>query len=209
MKIYNVKWNTKTAGPSPDNNERVELFLFGCNRAKEGNACKGCFNYNLWDDSIVEYQHSPEDIAGNIIKHSPNKYISISGGEPFDQKEDLARLVKILKSEGFNILVYSWRKIEDLIHLEDKDVDTILDNIDILIDDEYVEEENMYKEDSDDGMFSSVGSGNQTIWDMNNNIGYKLNECDALFMKENSELLYVLKDINTPEKELKKFKRAC
>ena len=42
--IRDLKWSVKTAGPSPFNNERTELFLLGCKKAMSGKPCKGCFN---------------------------------------------------------------------------------------------------------------------------------------------------------------------
>ena len=33
LKIFDMRTNVTTAGPSPNNNERIELFLLGCNQS--------------------------------------------------------------------------------------------------------------------------------------------------------------------------------
>ena len=33
LKVFDVKWTSITAGPSPDSNRRTEIFLWGCNIA--------------------------------------------------------------------------------------------------------------------------------------------------------------------------------
>ena len=47
IKLFSVNWSTTTAGPSPDSNQRIEIFFFGCERATKGNPCKNCFNPKL------------------------------------------------------------------------------------------------------------------------------------------------------------------
>ena len=85
IKLYGVKWDVDTAGPSPDSNKRTEVFFFGCNRAMQNNPCKGCFNKALWDNSIATITHTPESIVNNIKLHASNKYVTIGGGEPTDR----------------------------------------------------------------------------------------------------------------------------
>jgi len=85
IKLYGVKWDVTTAGPSPDNNKRTEVFFFGCDKAINGNPCKGCFNHALWDNSIATFSYTIEDIVNNIKLHASNKYVTIGGGEPMDR----------------------------------------------------------------------------------------------------------------------------
>jgi pyruvate-formate lyase-activating enzyme len=111
MKLFDVKWNVKTAGPSPFNNERTELFLLGCRKALEGNPCPECFNSPTWDDSIAQRFYTPKDIAEHLSKTAPNKYVTIGGGEPTDQIDELIELCKEIKKYGFHTMVYTWRDL--------------------------------------------------------------------------------------------------
>jgi organic radical activating enzyme len=227
LKLFNVTWQTTTAGPSPCQNNRTEVFLFGCERAKNGNPCKGCFNPKLWDNSIAERDYSPSEMAEQIAKFAPNKYVTIGGGEPTDQMEGLIELCKLLKKKGFHIMVYTWHSLKDIFEsTKFQDLATglelaaerdgfrkLLYNIDILVDGQFQLEERLYQEEKDDGLLNSVGSGNQIIWDLrqyNNSIwpssvsvipyidGYCLRNIDALHIKDNGDLVYILKDINQP-----------
>lgn len=210
IKLYGVKWDVTTAGPSPDGNRRNEIFFFGCNRAVEGNPCKGCFNHQLWDNSVATITHSPEDMVVQILKHSSNKYVTIGGGEPTDQLEGLLELTLQLKEQGMHIAMYTWRKLEDIINgvygeSFKETFMSIMKNIDILIDGEFKIEEKLLNDHIEDGFMNSIGSGNQIIWDIkqfnetNYLMGYPMRSLDGLFLKDNDELVYILKDINTKE----------
>ena len=72
IKIFTVNTSSKTAGLSPANNERIEIFFAGCKMAREGNPCEGCFNKDLWyDDSF--YDETPKTIIENIKKTTDGK----------------------------------------------------------------------------------------------------------------------------------------
>lgn len=196
IKLFGVKWDVDTAGPSPDNNKRTEIFFFGCDRATHGYPCEGCFNDLIWDNSIAVIKHSPASIVEQIKKHCSNKYVTIGGGEPADQKPGLIELCKLLKQEGFHIMMYTWR---ELVHegklnnyLED-----VLPYVDMIVDGEFKMNERLYDDTKGDGLLSSVGSGNQIIWDINANEGYHMRDLDAIALDSNDRLIYFLKDINT------------
>jgi organic radical activating enzyme len=230
MIIYDIKWETKTAGPSPLEGNRMELFTFGCKRAAEGNPCAGCFNSALWDSSKAEKSYTPQEIADNIKKWAKHKYITIGGGEPTDQMEDLIELCRILKGYGFHIMVYTWRELAQSLPkpmdsfpgpigiAEARDFaaglnfEKLLNNIDMLVDGQFKAEECLYDGDKEDGTFNSVGSANQIIWDakaFRENTdedcvkGFRLGDLEYLHIKpENDELVYVHKE-NAEEQKLK------
>lgn len=159
IKIFNINWNATTAGPSPFNNERVEVFCLGCKKAASGNPCPGCFNSSTWEDN-AEYSLDPVEVADMINEKSDNKYVTIGGGEPSDQEDAVYLLCKRLKELGKHIILYSWRDMKFLLNSK------LLDVIDVAILGEYKQEERCYKEDAEDGLFNSVGSGNQKIIDV-------------------------------------------
>lgn len=201
--IRDMRWRITTAGPSPHNNERTELFLLGCNKAMSGNPCKGCFNSSTWDNSKAEFSHDPIKVAELINKHAPNKYITIGGGEPTDQIDNLIILCKELKKYNFNILVYTWRELKHTVAFESPFREKMLElykHIDIIIDGEYKEEERLYQENNDDGFYSSIGSGNQIIWKKLELgfTGYKMK--DLNYISYHDEVLcFHLKDMVIPE----------
>lgn len=210
MKIYDVKWSATTAGPSPYNNERTELFLFGCKRACEGNPCKGCFNPKLWDSSSTTRTYTPKEVAETIIKHSPNKYITIGGGEPTDQFEELIELCRILHDSGYHILVYTWKDLASILynkkHNEYKLFKELMKHCNIIVDGEYDEDQRKYNESAKDGFTSSIGSGNQRVWSISNNnaIGYRMKHINGLRLGEDDVLQYNLRDdiVVTPKNVL-------
>lgn len=197
--LFNVRWDVTTAGPSPDNNSRTEVFLLGCNRAIEGNPCPGCFNSIMWHREHATITHDPHDVAKQIMEHAPNKYITIGGGEPTDQIEDLVILCKDLKEAGYHILVYTWRKLTSFLSGEygpsmQSNMVELLKYIDILVDGEFILEERVYNSDAEDGCYNSVGSANQIVWDVQSRIGYAMRDIVSLELTEQNELKYHVKD---------------
>lgn len=202
---FDIKWATDTAGPSPDNNLRTEMFLLGCKKAQQGNPCKGCFNSVTWDIGKAEHSRDPLEIAEFIIKNAPNKYITIGGGEPTDQIEHLIPLVKKLKEAGFHIMMYTWRTMTDLANFLPFGRE-LLKYLDIVVDGEYMPEERLYQQDLGDGMLSSIGSGNQIIWDVkaynedkketNKDMkGFTMRSLAGLYIKpDTNDLVYITKD---------------
>lgn len=199
IKLYGIKWDVKTAGPSPDKNKRNEVFFFGCDRAMAGNPCKGCFNSALWDNSIVKEGHESSAIVDNIKKFATNKYVTIGGGEPLDQLDGLIELTELLKKEGFHIMVYTWR---ELLKIEnDSKIKSLLNNIDILVDGEFISSKRVYDDSKADGLLSSVGSENQIIWDIKNKKGYCLGDIESLSIGDNDNIIFSLK----PDYETKTY----
>lgn len=210
--LRDCNWAVKTAGPSPDENRRTELFLLGCNKAMSGNPCKGCFNSTTWDASKAEWSHDPIKMAEHINNCAPNKYITIGGGEPTDQIDNLIILCRELKKYGFHIMIYTWRDLENSLtypaavqghKLNDKKfnlaykLNELLKHVDIVVDGEYKEELRLWDGTKEDGLISSIGSGNQIVWDIRDKIGYKMKDIVALYLREierPDDLQYVIKN---------------
>lgn len=206
IKLFTVTWSTDTAGPSPHDNMRTELFFKGCNKAIIGNACRGCFNSPLWQDDAI-YTYTPQEIASQITNHAPNKYVTIGGGEPTDQIEGLIELTKLLKEQNFHIMVYTWKDLYAALHNHTNQRNEflqLLNNIDMLVDGIFDPKERLYKMNQGDGFLSSIGSGNQTIWDVRhyretgNMIGYKMRDLAGLYLKQNDDLVYITNEKKSP-----------
>lgn len=211
--IRDCNWAVKTAGPSPHDNDRTELFLLGCKKAISGNPCRGCFNMTTWDASTALWSHDPFKVAEHINNNAPNKYITIGGGEPTDQIDNLIILCKELKTKyNFHIMMYTWKDLKHLLRfnninadLDQNDeelilcakVNTLLNYVDIIVDGEFKLEERLWDGTKEDGLLSSVGSGNQIIWDIKHKEGYAMRDLDFLWIRpEDNELVYILKDMD-------------
>lgn len=199
LKIFNVYWSSKTAGPSPDN-VRTEIFLSGCKKAKQGNPCKGCFNPDLWNEDYIA-EVSPEDLLRQVKKFAPNKYITFVGVEPLDQFFPLAETCFLLAKNGYHILLFSHFLLEEISKMKPKSVARkLLNSVSILIDGEFKQEECIYnKGEIGDGIYNVIGSGNQIVWDLrdrkNGQVeGLKAADLKALYVTPKMELKYITND---------------
>lgn len=215
IKLRDVRWSVKTAGPSPFDNDRTEIFLLGCNKAMSGNPCKGCFNSSTWNASKAEWSHDPILMAQHINNNAPHKYITIGGGEPTDQIDNLIILCRELKKYDFHIMMYTWRELKEELTLKpsytginlNKDphyftkgigdkLKDLFKYVDVIVDGQYKEEERLWNGDKGDGLISSVGSGNQIIWNVNKKYGFSMRDIDYLWINpETNNLLYIVKDL--------------
>ena len=218
LKVFDINFNVTTAGPSPLNNKRIELFLLGCDKAMTGHPCKGCFNSKLWDANKAQHSRDAVELANWIIERTPEdeRYITLGGGEPLQQIDKLIPFCKTLKENGFHIMMYTWRKLkyylndrdllEDLtmapqsLHIKQR-LPELLPYLDIIVDGQYIQEERLYQEDKGDGLLSSIGSGNQFVWDINyyNRTGnyryYAMRDLQAIKLSErNNALIMYLKE---------------
>lgn len=219
LKVFDIRFDVTTAGPSPNNNKRIELFLLGCDKAMTGNPCKGCFNYKLWDANKAEHSFNPEELANWIIERTPKneRYITLGGGEPLQQIDNIIKLCKPLKEAGFHIMMYTWRKLRYYLNTS-KDLTAdlfmapesnnirnklpeLLPYLDMIVDGQFIEEEKLYQEYKGDGLLSSIGSGNQYIWDIAyyNRTGhyryYAMRDLQEIKINElNNSLLMFLKE---------------
>lgn len=212
LRIFDIKWRTDTAGPSPNNNERIEVFLLGCDKAMQGNPCKGCFNSVTWDKSKAEWSWDPIEVADMINEGCDpnNKYITIGGGEPTDQIKQLIPFTKRLKEHGFHIMMYTWRDLwaelkDDRAFNMSLEVPrrllSLMQYVDIIVDGEFKQDECLYQQELGDGMLSSIGSGNQRIWDIKmwreelSCPEYYMRDLVGLYVKpDTKDLVYITKE---------------
>lgn len=212
LKVFDIKFDVTTAGPSPNNNKRIELFLLGCDKAMRGDACEGCFNRRLWDSNLAEFSCDIESLANWIIERTPEneRYITIGGAEPTFQIDYLIPFCKMLKHAGFHIMIYTYRELLHEFNISNKQYNTpnkipvfkwiaLLENIDMIVDGPFIQEQRMYQEDEGDGFLSSIGSGNQRIWDIrffnkyHQLRGYAMKALIKIQLGLNDDLIYYVK----------------
>lgn len=135
MNIARILYPVQVLGPG----NRIGIWLCGCSRA-----CKGCSNPELWEQKL-EYEVSPVE-AYTLIKKVASAHIiegfTISGGEPMDQASSLVELIGLISEISDDILVYSGYRIEELRARCDPATDSLLEEVSVLIDGAYIEEEN-------------------------------------------------------------------
>lgn len=212
LKVFDIKFDVQTAGPSPNDNKRIELFLLGCDKAMRGDACTGCFNRRLWDANLAQHACDVESLAEWIIERTPEneRYITIGGAEPTMQMDYLIPFCKLLKSAGFHIMIYTYRELLKEFKISNKEYNVpkristdkwiaLLENIDMVIDGPFIQELKLYKEDYNDGFLSSIGSGNQRIWDIayfreyKKLRGYAMKDLNNINLGFNNGLIYYVK----------------
>ena len=196
LKIYNVKWQSRSAGPSLTGT-RSEVFTAGCRKACEGTPCKGCFNVDLWEEKNAIASETPEAAAANIMRFAPTKEVTFVGGEPLDQAEALTETCKILKANGYHIVVISHYLMADIMNKHRE----LLENIDILIDGEYDHTQRIWDESrAGDNVHDVIGSANQIVWDFRKwnedrskaVQGVSAGDLYALALDINQELHYIM-----------------
>ncbi len=146
-KIYidRILYPVTALGPG----KRIALWTAGCSRR-----CPGCANPELWErhqEQEIEVQKLAKYV--NTISAGQADGITITGGEPFDQAEEIVELLDCLTFPA-EILVFSGYTMEELCQDEKKR--KLLERIDVLVDGEYIEDKN-------DGKAVLRGSSNQRI----------------------------------------------
>ncbi len=149
MQIDRIYYPVKTLGYG----NRIGIWTVGCNHY-----CRNCSNPELW--SLDEGKSiSVNQIIECVKKVEGADGITITGGDPFLQDDELYQLVVQLLEIGYeDILVYTGYTIEELQY---KSIfsRSILEKIGILVDGPYVDELNDNK--------SIRGSINQKIYILN------------------------------------------
>ncbi len=85
---------------------RSLLFLQGCSRH-----CEGCHNPSTWSHKDGK-EYEVDELATVIRSECTNRKITITGGEPLEQKEALGLLLQEL--EGFDVCLYTGYELEEV-----------------------------------------------------------------------------------------------
>lgn len=133
MIIDQIIYPVESLGPG----KRVAIWLVGCKHR-----CKGCSNPELWEPN-GQASICPRELFQAILRiaeENPVDGITITGGEPFDQAEELLELVSLLHHLTADILVFSGYYHKELI--SDPVAKAILEKIAVLVDGPYIEDLN-------------------------------------------------------------------
>lgn len=157
MHVAAVRGNSLTAGLSPTGT-RTEVFLAGCKMALSGHPCQGCFNSGLWD-STGWPEVTVDELCDDVLAEN-NKYVTIVGGEPLDQYEELVLLCGLLKENGCHIVLITHYTFEELC----EDYQDILPYINVVIDGKYDCSKRIFDEVARPGVHQVIGSSNQRFF---------------------------------------------
>jgi anaerobic ribonucleoside-triphosphate reductase activating protein len=96
--------------------------------------CNGCWNKEMWNFEIKN-EISANELFELIVKEKKLiEGVTILGGEPFDQYEELLILVKLIRETELNIIIYTGYTQNELV---DKKNTEIFNYLDILISEKY------------------------------------------------------------------------
>lgn len=136
----------------------VSVFVSGCTHN-----CYGCFNKEAQNFNYGRPFNKEDDIK-KIKDMLNSKYISrltILGGEPMEYQnvESVLEIIKNVKDLDKKIWIYSGYTLEELLERNDKITNEIINNIDYLVDGEFIlEKKNL--------MLRFKGSSNQRVIDV-------------------------------------------
>lgn len=139
----------------------VSLWTAGC-----PHRCPGCFNSEIWD--YDNGKTVPNDIKGQIVKaisaNGIQRNFSVLGGEPLSpqNREFVNDMIKIVRSAYPHIKIYLWSgyTYQELLDFNDKNINSILSQINFLID-------GRFEQDKKDLTLKLRGSSNQNIIELN------------------------------------------
>lgn len=129
MKISHYIERTSVLGPY----SRSALWVHGCCFS-----CEGCLAKEMNVGPYKEY--APADLSEFFLKVPDTEGITISGGEPFLQSEELATMLdKIKTKRNYGVIIYTGFLREELDKNNNAGVQRLLQHADILIDGHYVQ----------------------------------------------------------------------
>ena len=109
---------------------RFVVFTQGCNFG-----CEGCHN-PVSHDINGGLEKDVGEIIGEMTQNPLTDGLTLSGGEPFLQAGDCARLAEAARNKGLNVWAYSGYTFEELYMLagNEPDIRKMLEMTDVLVD---------------------------------------------------------------------------
>ena len=198
MKIHRIISKTFAEGPG----YRFCIWVQGC-----PHRCKGCFATDTWDEaSGTEYTYTRiNEMLEKILPETDG--ITLLGGEPFLQAEELSLVASYVRSQGKSVIAFSGYTYDELLNSDDDGIKKLLANVDLLIDGRYIEE-------LQDFSRPLAGSSNQKFIYLSDRIspavmeGYK-NRLEVRITKDGAVTVNGMGDLNKLKDKInnKEFRR--
>ena len=126
LRVFNIVKNTRVEGPEI----RYCIWVQGCSRH-----CRGCQAVHTWPhNGGILYETS--EIIEDIMSQKAIEGVTFLGGEPFEQAEALGIIAEAVKKSGLGVVCFTGGLLEEL--QKDKINKRLLNNIDLLIDGEFM-----------------------------------------------------------------------
>lgn len=119
--------------------ERAVVWVQGCPRK-----CSGCFNPDT-QAVVTRELVSVDELESRILAQEGINGVTFSGGEPFEQAEQLAELAKRLRESGMTVVCYTGYTLEQLRAGNRDDWNVLLEQVDLLIDGPFIESERCHE----------------------------------------------------------------
>ena len=132
---------------------RFAVFTQGC-----PHRCPGCHNPQTHDPAGGR-EESLEALIAGLDQNPLAAGLTLSGGEPFYQAADCARLAAMAHARGKTVWTYTGYTYEQILHKNDPDWNALLAETDVLVDGPFLEKEQSYELDF-------RGSRNQRLIDV-------------------------------------------
>ena len=118
---------------------RFAVFTQGC-----PHRCPGCHNPQTHDRAGGR-EESLEALIAGLDQNPLAAGLTLSGGEPFYQAADCARLAAMAHARGKTVWTYTGYTYEQIWHKNDPDWNALLAETDVLVDGPFLEKEQSYE----------------------------------------------------------------
>lgn len=130
MKINIIQISKSTMADGPG--LRDSVYCSGCYHH-----CPGCHNPETWPMSSG-VSREVDEVAVELLKSKYNN-ITFTGGDPIYQAEAFAELATKIKSRSNKtIWLYTGFTIEKLVEMDNKNVNTLLELVDVIVDGPFI-----------------------------------------------------------------------
>ena len=134
MRIANTVSDSIVDGPGL----RFTVFTQGC-----PHRCPGCHNPDTHDPAGGQ-EAAVDELAEKLLSNPLTDGLTLSGGEPFCQAAECARLAAIAREKGLNVWTYTGYTYERLISGEVPGAMDLLAQTDVLVDGPFVKAQKSY-----------------------------------------------------------------
>ncbi len=161
---------------------RAVVWVQGC-----GRHCDGCFNPSSWSFDVNQLVEV-ESLAQQIFSNPRNEGLTFSGGEPFVQARELARLARRVKAAGLNVMSFSGFTLAQLqSDNAPEGADSLLAQLDLLVDGPFVSSQAIHSPNS------IVSSRNQRVHvfnpDLQEQLDWASDEIEVHILKNGSRIV--------------------
>ncbi len=118
---------------------RFAVFTQGC-----PHRCPGCHNPQTHDPAGGR-EESLEALIAGLDQNPLAAGLTLSGGEPFYQAADCARLAAMAHARGKTVWTYTGYTYEQILSKNDPDWNALLAETDVLVDGPFLEKEQSYE----------------------------------------------------------------